>query len=115
MNMDELGTQHEEIALIAAQLRQAIADPDLPQAVSALRWQLARKLMDKNPTVLKQAKIAHRIASEMSWEQGADYLMAKSDQSLLHDAERGRDTGMSQFLDDKSFRPGLGAYRRDSR
>ncbi len=35
MNMDELGTQHEEITLIAAQLRQAIADPDLPQAVSA--------------------------------------------------------------------------------
>ncbi|WP_408733488.1 p-hydroxycinnamoyl CoA hydratase/lyase [Pseudomonas sp. LS1212] len=76
--------------------------------------ELARKLMDKNPTVLKQAKIAHRIASEMSWEQGADYLMAKSDQSLLHDTERGRDTGMSQFLDEKSFRPGLGAYRRDT-
>jgi trans-feruloyl-CoA hydratase/vanillin synthase len=76
--------------------------------------QLARVLIEKNPTVLKQAKIAHRIASEMTWEQAADYLMAKNDQAMLHDPERGRDNGMKQFLDDKTYRPGLGAYRRDA-
>lgn len=75
---------------------------------------LARVLIEKNPTVLKQAKVAHRIAAEMTWEQAADYLMAKNDQAMLHDSERGRDTGMKQFLDDKTYRPGLGAYRRES-
>lgn len=74
---------------------------------------LAQKLMEKNPTVLKTAKIAYRMAAEMSWEQAGDYLMAKSDQSILRDPEHGRDKGMAQFLDEKSFRPGLKSYRRD--
>jgi trans-feruloyl-CoA hydratase/vanillin synthase len=73
---------------------------------------LAKVLMEKNPVVLRQAKIAHRMASEMSWEQAADYLMAKVDQGGMHDPERGRETAMKQFLDEKSFKPGLGAYRR---
>ena len=75
--------------------------------------ELAKVLMEKNPVVLRQAKVAHRIASEMTWEQAGDYLMAKNDQAMLHDPERGRDNGMKQFLDDKSYRPGLGAYRRE--
>ena len=33
--------------------------------------------------------------------------------SMATDPERGRQKGMSQFLDEKSYRPGLGAYRRD--
>jgi feruloyl-CoA hydratase/lyase len=74
---------------------------------------LARVLMGKNPFVLRQAKTAVRQARELTWEQAADYLMAKSDQSDHRDPERGRKAGMSQFLDDKSYRPGLGAYRRD--
>jgi len=74
--------------------------------------ELARVLIEKNPVVLRQAKIAHKIAADMSWEQAADYLMAKSDQAALHDPENGRDAGMRQFLDEKSYRPGLGAYRR---
>lgn len=74
--------------------------------------QLAKVLMEKNPTVLRTAKIAHRMAAEMSWEQATDYLMAKVDQSTFHDPERGRDNAMKQFLDDKSFKPGLGAYQR---
>ena len=45
MDTGELRQQHAEIGTIAAQLRQAIADPGRPQSVSALRWQLARKLM----------------------------------------------------------------------
>ncbi|VCU70379.1 Hydroxycinnamoyl-CoA hydratase-lyase [Pigmentiphaga humi] len=74
--------------------------------------ELAKVLMEKNPTVLRQAKIAHRMAAEMSWDQAADYLMAKVDQGTFHDPERGRDTAMKQFLDDKAFKPGLGAYQR---
>lgn len=74
--------------------------------------QLAKVLMEKNPTVLRTAKIAHRVASELTWEQAADYLMAKVDQSTFQDPERGRDTAMKQFLDDKTFKPGLGGYQR---
>jgi trans-feruloyl-CoA hydratase/vanillin synthase len=32
---------------------------------------------------------------------------------ILLDPERGREQGMKQFLDDKTYRPGLGSYRRD--
>ncbi len=74
--------------------------------------ELAKVLMEKNPTVLRQAKIAHRYAAEMTWEQAGDYLMAKVDQGTFQDPERGRETAMKQFLDEKKFKPGLGPYQR---
>jgi trans-feruloyl-CoA hydratase/vanillin synthase len=73
---------------------------------------LAKVLMQKNPTVLRQAKTAFRYASRMGWDEAADYLFAKSDQSTFMDPERGREEGMRQFLDEKSYKPGLGAYKR---
>ncbi|HLE72826.1 MAG TPA: p-hydroxycinnamoyl CoA hydratase/lyase [Anaerolineales bacterium] len=75
--------------------------------------ELAKILLEKNPTSLRTAKVAFKLAAEMSWEQAADYLMAKIDQMQFVDPERGRAKGMKQFLEDKSYRPGLGAYRRD--
>src|SRR3990170_2150691 len=75
--------------------------------------ELAKTLLKKNPTALRTAKVAFKLSSEMTWEQAADYLTAKSDQMILLDPERGREQGMKQFLDDKSYRPGLGSYRRD--
>jgi trans-feruloyl-CoA hydratase/vanillin synthase len=73
---------------------------------------LAKKLLEKNPTVLRQAKVAFKFAADMNWEEAADYLIAKSDQAQLLDPERGREQGMKQFLDEKSYRPGLESYRR---
>jgi trans-feruloyl-CoA hydratase/vanillin synthase len=73
---------------------------------------LAKTLLEKNPTVLRQAKTAFRFSSRMSWEEAADYLFAKSDQSTFMDPERGREEGMRQFLDEKSYKPGLGTYKR---
>ncbi len=75
--------------------------------------QLAEVLLKKNPTALRAAKHAYRRVLDMSWDDAEDYLFAKIDQSRFLDPEKGRDTGMKQFLDDKSFRPGLGAYKRD--
>lgn len=98
------GRRAAEIGLI----NEAVPRDQLRTRVEAL----ARVLMDKNPVVLRTAKIAHRMAAEMSWEQGADYLMAKSDQATFRDPERGREQGMKQFLDEKTYRPGLGAYKR---
>jgi trans-feruloyl-CoA hydratase/vanillin synthase len=40
--------------------------------------------------------------------------MSKMDQVRLFDDEHGRDKGLTQFLDEKSYKPGLSAYRRDS-
>ena len=73
---------------------------------------LANTLKEKNPTVLRQAKTAFRFSARMSWDEAADYLFAKSDQSAFMDPERGREEGMRQFLDEKSYKPGLGAYKR---
>jgi feruloyl-CoA hydratase/lyase len=74
---------------------------------------LATELLGKNPTVLRAAKQAVRYVQGMSWEMSDEYLMAKSHQARFLDAEGGRNKGLTQFLDEKSFRPGLGAYKRD--
>lgn len=75
--------------------------------------ELAKVLLEKNPGVLKAAKHAYRRVLDMSWDDAEDYLFAKIDQSRFLDPEKGRDKGMTQFLDEKSFKPGLGAYRRE--
>ncbi len=74
---------------------------------------LAVELLGKNPTVLRTAKQAARAVQGMSWELSDDYLMAKQAQARLLDPEKGRDKGMGQFLDEKSYRPGLKGYRRE--
>jgi len=74
---------------------------------------LAQTLLAKNPVVLRQAKQAFKHVREMSWDGAADYLAAKMDQTTMLDTANGREQGMKQFLDEKSFRPGLGAYRKE--
>jgi trans-feruloyl-CoA hydratase/vanillin synthase len=76
--------------------------------------ELAKELLGKNPTVLRACKQAVRGVLGMSWELSDDYLMAKSHQSRYLDTEGGRSQGLKQFLDEKSFRPGLGGYKRDA-
>jgi trans-feruloyl-CoA hydratase/vanillin synthase len=73
---------------------------------------LARKLMEKNPVVLRAAKHGFKRCRELTWEQNEDYLYAKADQAQLRDPEAGREKGLKQFLDEKSIKPGLESYRR---
>lgn len=75
--------------------------------------ELAQVLLKKNPEALRTAKEAYKRAAELSWEQAADYLAAKSDQLQFVDPEKGRAHGMKQFLDDKTYRPGFEPYKRD--
>jgi trans-feruloyl-CoA hydratase/vanillin synthase len=75
---------------------------------------LARELLDKNPVVLRAAKLGFKHARDMSWDQAEDYLYAKLEQSQFLDREGGRAQGMAQFLDEKSIRPGLQTYSRNS-
>jgi trans-feruloyl-CoA hydratase/vanillin synthase len=74
--------------------------------------ELAKTLLGKNPTVLRQAKTAAKYVEEMSWDTAADYLTAKNEQGQLIDPERGREKGLKGFLDEKSYRPGLENYRK---
>ena len=74
--------------------------------------ELATLLRGKNPTVLRATKIAVRMVQEMTWDVSNDYLMAKSAEAQFLDPERGRSQGLTQFLDDKSYRPGLSGYKR---
>jgi feruloyl-CoA hydratase/lyase len=89
-------------------VNESVPRRELQQRVRAL----ATVLMQKNPTALRQAKTAFRYSARMSWDEAADYLFAKSDQSTFMDPERGREEGMRQFLDEKSYKPGLGSYKR---
>ena len=74
---------------------------------------LAKKLMEKNPHVLRACKVGYHYTREMSWDMAAEYLASKIDATKFRDPEQGAVKGMSQFLDEKSYRPGLGAYKRD--
>uniref|UniRef100_UPI003101266B p-hydroxycinnamoyl CoA hydratase/lyase n=1 Tax=Neorhizobium sp. EC2-8 TaxID=3129230 RepID=UPI003101266B len=75
--------------------------------------EIARVLLEKNPTVLRQARMAYKYVREMTWEESAEYLTAKADQTTFVDPEKGREKGLSQFLDTKTYRPGHGAYTRE--
>ncbi len=75
--------------------------------------EIARVLLAKNPTVLRQARMAYKYVREMTWEESAEYLTAKADQTTFVDPERGREKGLSQFLDAKTYRPGHGVYKRE--
>lgn len=71
--------------------------------------ELALQLTSLSQWVVRGAKIGFRHSRLMSWEAAEDYLYAKHDQAILFDAEA-RQQGMTQFLDDKTYRPGLGTY-----
>jgi trans-feruloyl-CoA hydratase/vanillin synthase len=75
--------------------------------------EIADVLNSKNPTAMRSAKHACKRVIDLSWDDAEDYLFAKLEQMQFQDPERGRQKGMNQFLDDKSYRPGLGGYRRD--
>lgn len=73
---------------------------------------IAKVLLDKNPVTLKAAKDTFKRVRNMPWDTSDDYIYAKLEQMLLLDKTHGRDQGLKQFLDDKSYKPGLGAYKR---
>jgi trans-feruloyl-CoA hydratase/vanillin synthase len=74
---------------------------------------IAKVLLDKNPVTMKAAKDTFKRVRNMPWDASDDYIYAKLEQMLLLDKTHGRDEGLKQFLDDKTYKPGLGAYKRD--
>jgi feruloyl-CoA hydratase/lyase len=95
----------------AAEMR--LVNESVPRSeLKAKTRELAKLLCGKNPTVMRGTKMAVRLVQEMSWEMSNDYLMAKSSEAQFLDPERGRSQGLTQFLDEKSFQPGLSGYKR---
>ncbi len=83
-------------------------EPSLP----GIRIPVISSWATKNPTALRFTKEAIRAVRHMTVDEAQDYLRAKSDALKYIDKEKGREHGMSQFLDDKSYRPGFGPYER---
>ena len=90
-------------------VNEAVPLVDLPARVRTI----ADVLLEKNPVTLKAAKDTFKRVRNMPWDASDDYIYAKLEQMLLLDNSHGRDEGLKQFLDDKTYRPGLGAYKKD--
>ena len=75
---------------------------------------MARKLMEKNPAALRATKEAIRAVRWMSIADSLEYLDAKGLALRFVDAEGGREQGLKQFLDDKTYRPGAGNFERET-
>jgi trans-feruloyl-CoA hydratase/vanillin synthase len=83
-------------AVPAAQLRARVTE-------------VANVLLKKNPVALKATKDAVRRVSEMTYENAEDYLVRAQEAANSYDND-GRKEGIRQFIDEKSFKPGLGTY-----
>jgi len=71
--------------------------------------EIATVLLKKNPVALKATKDAVRRVTEMTYENAEDYLIRAQEAANFFD-DNGRKEGIRQFIDEKSFKPGLGTY-----
>lgn len=67
--------------------------------------ELAQKLMAKSPAVLRATKHAVRQVRSMDFDQSYDYLAAKGQAIKVGDTEDSYNTGLTQFLDQKAYKP----------
>ena len=72
---------------------------------------LAKKMMAKNPAAVRYTKEAIRAVRFMNEPQALDYLIAKGDALRFNDKEKGREEGMRQFLDEKTYKPGKSEFK----
>jgi trans-feruloyl-CoA hydratase/vanillin synthase len=78
-------------------------------ALKARVTEVARVLLKKNPVALKATKDAVRRVKEMTYDNAEDYLIRAQEAANSFDNE-GRKEGIRQFIDEKSFKPGIGTY-----
>ncbi len=71
--------------------------------------EVAQVLLKKNPVALKATKDAIRRVGEMTYDNAEDFLVRAQEAANSFDNE-GRKEGIKQFIDEKSYKPGLGAY-----
>ncbi len=76
--------------------------------------EVANVLLQKNPVTLKATKDAIRRVMEMTYDNAEDYLVRAQEAANSFD-NQGRKEALRQFLDHKTYKPGLGAYDRSKR
>jgi trans-feruloyl-CoA hydratase/vanillin synthase len=67
--------------------------------------------MSKSPKVLRATKQAVRNVRTMDVVQSYDYLAEKGKAIKVGDPEDSYNTGLRQFLDEKSYKPVKGAFK----
>jgi trans-feruloyl-CoA hydratase/vanillin synthase len=67
--------------------------------------------MKKSPAVLRATKQAIKHVRTMDVPQAYDYLAEKGKAIKVNDREDSYNTGLKQFLDEKSYRPTFGPFR----
>jgi trans-feruloyl-CoA hydratase/vanillin synthase len=78
-------------------------------ALKARVIEVAAVLLKKNPVALKATKDAVRRVGLMAYDEAEDYLIRAQEAANSYDDD-GRKEGIRQFIDEKSYKPGLGAY-----
>ena len=78
-------------------------------ALKARVLEVCKVLLAKNPVALKATKDAIRRVREMTYQNAEDYLIRAQEAANSFDS-KGRVEATRQFIDDKTFKPGLGAY-----
>ena len=73
--------------------------------LEATTTDLAERLMKKSPAVLRATKQAIRHVRTMDVAQAYDYLAEKGKAIKVADNEDSYNTGLRQFLDEKSYKP----------
>lgn len=87
-----------------------LVNESLPLAQLQTRVEtVAQTLLKKNPVALKATKDALRRVGEMTYDNAEDYLIRAQEAANFFDND-GRKEGIKQFIDDKTYKPGLGAY-----
>jgi trans-feruloyl-CoA hydratase/vanillin synthase len=87
-----------------------LVNESLPlEKLKARVTEVANILLKKNPVALKATKDAIRRVAEMTYDNAEDYLVRAQEAANSYDND-GRKEGIRQFIDEKSYKPGLGAY-----
>ena len=95
----------------AAEIKLVNESVPLDQLRARVR-QIADVLLQKNPQTLKAAKDAVKRVAEISVDASEDYLVVRQESLNYLDKTEGRKQGIKQFIDDKTYRPGLGSYKK---
>lgn len=74
---------------------------------------VATALLAKNLATLTAAKRAVRATRHQEYDVALEYQVRSQEALMYVDATKGREAAMRQFLDEKSFKPGLGHYDKD--
>ena len=94
--------------------RAGLVNESVPLAqLEARVTEVAKKLIEKNWVTLKATKDAIRRVLEMTFDNAEDYLVRAQEAANSMDKTEGRKEGIRQFIDEKSYKPGLRAYDKE--